>query len=85
MSLPDLGPKPSGRVTDIPALAGRGWGPADRPVAWTVVVLGATIAVSRALTVARAGFPSDLPPLFLQWDPLVGPEAAIVSRSVGDA
>jgi methylthioxylose transferase len=60
-------------VGEVPALSGRGWGPADHPLAWTAMVIGAVIVESRALPAARAGFPSDLPPMFLQWDPRVGP------------
>jgi hypothetical protein len=43
------------------------------PYVATAVALFAFIAISQLIPAARLHFPSNLPPLFLRWDPMVGP------------
>src|SRR5207248_566295 len=47
------------------------------PYAWTAAVLAGFVAVSQLIAASRLHFPSNLPPLFLRWHPVVGPEVIV--------
>jgi hypothetical protein len=57
------------------------------PSVATAAALLAFVAISQLIPAARIHFPSNLPPLFLRWDPVVGPRviAPIVLAIVGIA
>jgi Dolichyl-phosphate-mannose-protein mannosyltransferase len=62
------------RVRPFPSARSGPAGAARPPYVATLAAAAGVLALSRLLPSARTMFPSDLPPLFARWEPLVGPE-----------